>query len=116
MAPQQRAVPLPIYIASALIDLEAALRTAGLWQRQRPPAEALASQQPFCVDTLELPQWLQFVFIPRMRMLLESNQSLPDNCAIAPMVEEFGRDRDLSLDELAAVLARIDAALTRGRV
>ena len=31
----------------------------------------------FCVDTLSLPQWLQFVFLPRLYLLLERNP-LPD--------------------------------------
>ncbi|WP_258876037.1 YqcC family protein, partial [Pseudomonas aeruginosa] len=29
--------------------------------------EALASPEPFCVDTLALEQWLQWIFLPRMK-------------------------------------------------
>ena len=45
-------------IAEVLIDIEAQLRQLNLWQRVAPPEEALASTEPFCVDTLSLPQWL----------------------------------------------------------
>ena len=46
-------------IAEVLIDIEAQLRQLGLWDKIPPSTEALASTQPFCVDTLTLPQWLQ---------------------------------------------------------
>ncbi len=105
-------MPLPVYIASALMDLEAVMRAAALWESEAPPSSALLSQQPFCVDTLLLPQWLQFVFIPRMRELIDTGATLPDSCAIAPMVEEYGRGRGLRLIELVLVLERIDAALS----
>ena len=49
-------------IAELLIDIEAQLRQLGQWDKVPPDADALASEQPFCVDTLRLPQWLQFVF------------------------------------------------------
>lgn len=75
-------------LLSLLIDLEMHLRTSNLWQESTPPQEALASTQPFCVDTLEFQQWLQFVFIPRLRSLAEAGQPLPSQCNVAPMVIE----------------------------
>ena len=59
-----------IEVAALLIDIEAQLRQRGLWERQSPPPEALASDQPFSVDTLTLPQWLQFIFLPTLYRLL----------------------------------------------
>ena len=58
-----------IRVAALLIDLEGALRSRLLWDADEPSPEALASTQPFCIDTLDFPQWLQFVFLPRMRAL-----------------------------------------------
>ena len=91
-------------VAELLIDIEAELRQLGLWERQSPPAEALASEQPFCIDTLTLPQWLQFIFLPRLYRLLEQDAALPDRCGIAPLAEEYFRGTGLpsSIDSICS--------------
>ena len=76
-------------VAEVLIDIEAQLRQLGQWDKIPPSTEALASTEPFCVDTLTLPQWLQFVFLPTIYRMLEEGQPLPQRCGIAPMAEEF---------------------------
>ncbi|WP_237054881.1 YqcC family protein [Microbulbifer sediminum] len=102
-----------VEVADQLLQLEAELRRLGLWQAEAPPAEALASSQPFCVDTLTLPQWLQFIFIPRMAGLVEAGGPLPEKCGTAPIAEEFFRGRDDG-GRLIALLAEMDARLERG--
>jgi uncharacterized protein YqcC (DUF446 family) len=106
----------PIYseIAEYLLQLEAELRQLNLWQAEAPPAEALASSEPFCVDTLSLPQWLQFVFLPRMRQLIELEQPLPSECGIAPLAEEYFRGGKYPGDALIKKLRQLDARLQRG--
>ena len=99
-------------IAEVLIDIEAELRRLGLWDKIPPSTEALASQQPFAVDTLTLPQWLQFIFLPRIDELLETGQALPERCGIVPMAEEFFRGTELHCAELMKALARIDELLS----
>ncbi len=99
-------------IAEILIDIESELRQLGLWDRIPPPAKALASDQPFCVDTLTLPQWLQFIFIPTLYTLLQEDLELPRRCGIAPMAEEYFRGSDLATAELIRVLHQIDSVLS----
>ena len=101
-------------IAEVLIDIEAQLRKLGQWDKVAPTAEALASEQPFCVDTLTLPQWLQFVFLPTLYTLLEADGKLPDRCGIAPMAQEYFRGSGLGSEELLASLVRIDELLSGG--
>ena len=103
-------------VAGVLIDIEAQLRQLGLWDKIPPSSEALASEQPFAVDTLTLPQWLQFIFLPTIREMLEAGQALPDRCGIVPMADEFFRDTGLACDELVVALARIDELLSAGEV
>lgn len=91
--------------ADAALQIELALREAGLWHEQAPTPAAMASRTPFCADTLGFTQWLQFVFLPRVHMLIESNQPLPQSSNITAMAEE-------SLPEVAgkpAVLTPIRA-------
>ncbi len=99
-------------VAEVLIDIESELRQLGLWDRIPPSSEALASDQPFCVDTLTLPQWLQFIFLPTLYQLLESDQALPARCGIAPMAEEFFRGGGLPTSVLEEALLRIDTLLS----
>ena len=100
-------------IAEVMIDIEAQLRQLGQWDKIPPSSEALASQEPFCVDTLTLPQWLQFVFLPTLYRMLEDEQALPSRCGIAPMAEEFFRGSGLAVNDLAAALLRIDELLSQ---
>ncbi|BBM00322.1 YqcC family protein [Microbulbifer sp. GL-2] len=100
-------------VADQLLQLEGELRRLELWQGEAPPAEALASTEPFCVDTLTLPQWLQFIFLPRMQMMIEQEVPLPRECGIAPIAEEFFKGRG-GAAELVAILEAIDQRLQRG--
>lgn len=100
-----------------LITLEAALRRASLWQAEQPATNALKSTQPFCVDTLDFSQWLQFVFLPSMQLLLEQQQVLPKECGIAPMAEESlkhqaSQIKPTELDHIIECLNVIDKLLS----
>lgn len=64
-------------LADQLLLIERELRALGWWSESRPAPEALASPEPFCVDTLALEQWLQWIFLPRMKLILESDSALP---------------------------------------
>ncbi|KTC35369.1 MAG: YqcC family protein [Pseudomonas sp.] len=91
-------------IAEQLLLIERELRLQGLWDDVSPSAEALASTQPFAVDTLEFEQWLQWIFLPRMKMILEQDLPLPSASGIQEMAEVVfatrvmqGRDRQLQV-------------------
>lgn len=58
-------------VAEQLLLIERELRVLGWWSESPPSAQALASREPFCVDTLEFQQWLQWIFLPRMKVILE---------------------------------------------
>ena len=109
---QEDVLALEHQVAALLIDVEAHLRQMGLWDSEPPSAEALASTQPFCIDTLDFNQWLQFIFLPTMYAILEEGRDLPSECAIAPMAEEYFRGLELPSLELELSLAKIDRLLT----
>lgn len=99
-------------IAALLIDIEAQLRTLDLWDKVPPPPAALVSDQPFSIDTLTLPQWLQFIFLPTIYGLLEQGEPLPGRCGIAPMAEEYFRGTALASAPLEAALLKLDQLLS----
>ena len=71
-----------------LIEIELALKKSELWSNELPDESTLNSSEPFCIDTMTGPQWLQWIFIPRMIQLLDNNLPLPTQFAIAPYFEE----------------------------
>ena len=99
-------------VAEVLIDIESELRQLGLWDRQVPSNSALASSEPFCVDTLTLPQWLQFIFLPTLYRLLEAEEPLPARCGIAPMAGEYFKGGGLPTAALERALVHIDNLLS----
>lgn len=75
-------------LAIALDELVEQMRSHELWSDQQPDATALASTQPFCVDTLNFEQWLQYVMVPTFMSMIEREQTLPNQCDIQPMAQQ----------------------------
>ncbi|AKH89884.1 YqcC family protein [Edwardsiella tarda] len=94
-----------------LHQIESQLRALALWQAQAPSAEALASQEPFCVDTLEASEWLQWIFLPRMQALVRNRAPLPRRMAIAPYLEMAYQHDLVRIAPLLEALQRLDAHL-----
>ena len=74
----------------------------------------LASQQPFCVDTLAFEEWLQWIFLPRLKALLEANAPLPTASGIAAMAEQVFSGRALEVKGLIAALEAFDRLIGAG--
>ena len=99
-------------IAAQLIDLEAALRQLDLWSDTPPSQEAMSSEQPFAMDSLEFEEWLQFIFLPTLYEVLASGGALPERCAIAPMAEETVGKKALPTEALISTLSELDRLIT----
>lgn len=106
---------LHIAIAETLIDIEKELRELHLWESEMVSEAALASTQPFAVDTMSFPQWLQFIFLPRMYFMLDQKMPLPRNCGIVPMAEQYFSGLNLHSSLLIERLQKIDVLLTNSR-
>jgi uncharacterized protein YqcC (DUF446 family) len=107
------AMAIVIEVTSLLIDIEAGLRQLNLWQQQPPAQAALQSRQPFCIDTLNFPQWLQFIFLPRMYGLIEAERLLPDKCQIGPMADEYFKPLGFDADSLVHSIYCLDWHLSQ---
>ena len=82
-------------IAEQLLLIERELRVQGWWDEVSPSAQALSSVEPFSVDTLDFEQWLQWVFLPRMKLILEQDLPLPNASGIQEMAEMVFAARDV---------------------
>lgn len=71
-----------------LAALEAELRRQGQWEAAPPPRAAFESVLPFSCDTLRFTQWLQWIFIPHTRAVVQSGGPMPVRSGIRAMAEE----------------------------
>ena len=100
-------------LAVRLFAVEQHMRDLDVWSDMTPSSAALASEQPFAIDTLEFVEWLQFIFLPRLQGLVQSGAPLPSVCGTAPMAEEYFRGWSIcGTDSLIAALTAIDELLS----
>ena len=101
----------PETLAVLLEQIEEELKRLALWEERPPPAQAFQSPNPFCFDTMAVPQWLQWVFIPRMRETLALGVPLAAPCQVAPALELYFADIGAESGELVALLEQFDALM-----
>ncbi|MFC3854021.1 YqcC family protein [Salinispirillum marinum] len=100
------------YIRLLLSDLKTELQRLEMWSDQYPSAEAMASTEPFAVDTLALEEWIQFIFMARLEAILDAGAPLPVSCEIAPYAEQCLQHKTDSAD-LLRIIGKIDIMVTR---
>lgn len=98
---------------TVLVDaIEREMQRLDLWEEAMPPAADLASRMPFCYDTLKLWQWLQWVFVPRIRHILATGGTLPQECDIATLAEVEFRRLDQDSSTLLDLIREFDQVIT----
>jgi uncharacterized protein YqcC (DUF446 family) len=103
-----------LLLAEQLRLIEGELRQLGWWSVTSPTAQALASEQPFAVDSMEFEQWLQWLFLPRMQQILTAGGALPGACGIQSMAEMVLVDRASQARTLLALLGEFDRLIGAG--
>jgi uncharacterized protein YqcC (DUF446 family) len=96
-----------------LSDIENELRSLDLWEEVPPPAESLMSAVPFCYDTLQFPQWLQWIFIPRCTQIVRNQASMPASSDILPIAEVYLQEMEVDAPELLVHIERFDKMITQ---
>ncbi|HIG67546.1 MAG TPA: YqcC family protein [Porticoccaceae bacterium] len=99
-------------LSDMLKTLEEGLQSEELWLAQTPSNDALSSVEPFAVDTLTFIQWLQFLFLPRIKQICQETAELPKVCSIAPMAEEYFKSIQINGDTIVSQLIQIDQLIT----
>jgi uncharacterized protein YqcC (DUF446 family) len=100
-------------VGLALQVLQQTMVTTNHWSDVGISVEALGSQQPFCLDTMNFSQWLQFIFIPRIRALINAGQALPTlvkGQGLEPMACQFYKNTDADRD-IIVLIRQIDGLL-----
>ena len=99
-------------VVARLNAIEFRLREIGRWSDHRPSMDALASTLPFCYDTLDIEAWLQFIFVGRMRELIEQGDPLPTSCGITPYIDMLSASGRIVDAELVRLVQEIDQAIS----
>ncbi|EKM5064358.1 YqcC family protein [Cronobacter turicensis] len=96
-------------VRQQLQRVEQVLRHHQQWQIVAPDSSAFESTQPFCMDTLEPYEWLQWVLIPRLHALLDAGAALPQAFAVAPYYEVALEASHPARDAVLVTLGELDA-------
>ncbi len=100
-------MPDPRAVDAAASAIESELKALGWWSATRPPEEAFAFTRPFAMDTLAFSQWLQWVFLPRVREAIEAGAFPSESHVAAQAVREYDGVPEAS--ELLRRLSDFDA-------
>src|SRR3954454_7281341 len=90
-------------IAAKADEIEGELRRLGYWQPDPLPAGAMRFKEPFAADTMTFRQWLQFVFLPKVRDLVRRRQELPDASTVGSHAVR-ALEADPKADQLVSLL------------
>jgi len=97
-------------VAAAADEIEAEMRRIGAWRDEPLPPEAYEFRQAFAADTMTIEQWLQFVFLPRVRQIVASRGAFPAQSQVGTWaVRNF--DGVPEADKLVSLLASFDALI-----
>lgn len=89
------AVRLPLVpsyesVAERIDAIEAEMKRIGLWHEEGLEPSRLEFTQAFGADTMAFQQWLQFVFIPRVREIVAERGSFPSRSQVGVQaIREF---------------------------
>jgi uncharacterized protein YqcC (DUF446 family) len=94
-------------------EIETEMRKIGMWSDKQPPPEAFEFTRAFAMDTMAFSQWLQFIFIPRVREILQSGADFPVQSQVgAQAIREF--DGQYEADHLVTLLSAFDRVIEAG--
>ncbi len=95
-------------VEAKVTAIEAEMIRIGLWQSDPLAPDQYDFQQAFAMDTMAFSQWLQFIFIPRVRDIIQTPGEFPSSSSVgAQAVREFDGTSEAS--ELVSLLSEFDA-------
>jgi len=84
---------------------------AGVWQSIPPTPDRMMSVEPFSIDTLSFIEWLQWIYVPRLRAIIEAGGQLPVGAQVLPYAEEALRTSHEPIPGLLEIINQLDDAL-----
>lgn len=95
-------------VAAQLAEIEGEMKRAGLWQDTPLRPEQYEFRQAFAMDTMAFSQWLQFIFVPRVKGIIADGGQFPAKSMVgAQAIREF--DTQPGAERLVELLCEFDA-------
>ena len=96
-------------VGHKIAEIEAEMRRAGMWRDGPLRPEQYNFARAFAMDTMAFDQWLQFIFIPRVKEIIEARGAFPAGSMVAAQaVREFDTDPRYT-PRLGQLLSEFDA-------
>ena len=97
-------------ISAILDEIEQELQVLEHWggEKNRPHEKAFLSTAPFCIDTMDFHQWLEYVLVAKMRQLIKEGKPLPKKMLLHPVAQEYWRGNWAKYRRLIGVLRKLD--------
>lgn len=93
--------------------IEAEMKRLGLWRPDPLPPEMYDFKAAFATDTMPFVHWLQFIFIPRVREIIEARGTFSGVSQVGVQaLREF--DGYCEASDLVAQLNAVDDFIERG--
>jgi uncharacterized protein YqcC (DUF446 family) len=64
-------------VEQKLGEIEAEMKRVGLWEIEKPAPEKFEDMDAFGTKTMAFEQWLRWVFVPRVREILDDKGEFP---------------------------------------
>jgi len=94
-------------VAAKLDEIEEEMKRVGLWQEKPLAPEQYNFTSAFAMDTMSFDQWLQFIFVPRVRGIISAGGGFPASSSVgAQAVREF--DTHPNAQRLITLLSEFD--------
>src|ERR1043165_6839605 len=98
--------PSSAKVLEKLGEIETEMRQIGMWRSESLSPEQYQFHQAFAMDTMTFSQWLQFIFIPKVKEAAKANQFPTKSQVGAQAVREF--DAIPAADRLVTLLSEFD--------
>lgn len=95
-------------VAAKLDEIEAEMRRIGMWQEQPLRPEQYSFTRAFGGDTMAFDQWLQFIFIPRVREIVAARGAFPPYSEVAAQAAREFDTHPLDTARLQTLLYEFD--------
>jgi len=104
---KHRGLPDARAVAKGLAVVVQSMRAAGVWDTQRPPAEAFENMGAFGMNSMPFTDWLRWVFVPNVEALIASDGPWPRSSQVAAQAAREGDTDDL-VQSLVPALSAFD--------
>jgi len=98
-------------VSELLDQVQSVMEESGLWQSIPPTPDKMMSTEPFSIDTLSFIEWLQWIYIARLRAIVEAGTALPVGAKVLEYAEEALKADGMDNPALLFLIKKLDSLM-----